>query len=243
MWDNFQTYLACRQLPEMSTGNYTHTKESSTEEVPLEDCSVGEWIFQGNWRLSTLDLGHVHGDHSTFSASRLYYKNSRWRIGCQEEAILLKMFHFPLIMSHLATNFDPTIIPGKMLYLLTSVLFRLVVRPCWWLFRAILSFFLRRSSVLTFSPRGIQSSMLFSSTGLAFNWVRIQEVSSVTLKTSKTWFTSLPFHNSRTDVRFSVIATNGEVATGCEPDSSGRQVSNCNRGKIAVLYEENWPYE
>ena len=75
--------------------------------------------------------------------------------------------------------------PWKNAFLLTSVLFRLVVRPCWWLFRAILSFFLRRSSVLTFSPRGIQSSMLFSSTGLAFNWVRIQEVSSVTLKTSK----------------------------------------------------------
>ena len=59
-------------------------------------------------------------------------------------------------------------------------------------------------------------------------------------KNLKTWFTSLPFHNSRTDVRFSVIATNGEVATGCEPDSSGRQVSNCNRGKIAVLYKKTF---
>ena len=235
MWDNFQTYLACRQLPEMSTGNYTHIKESSTEEVPLEDCSVGEWIFQGNWRLSTLDLGHVHGDHSTFSASRLYYKNSRWRIGCQEEAILLKC-SFPLNNVTPCNKLWSHHYPWKNAFLLTSVLFRLVVRPCWWLFRAILSFFLRRSSVLTFSPRGIQSSMLFSSTGLAFNWVRIQEVSSVTLKTSKTWFTSLPFRNSRPDVIFSVIATNGEVATGCEPDSSGRQVSNCNEGKIAVLY-------
>ena len=66
-------------------------------------------------------------------------------------------------------------------------------------------------------------------------------MSSVTLKTSKTWFTSLPFQNSSTDVIFSVIATNGEVATGCEPDSSGRQVSNCNRGKIAVIYKKNTP--
>ena len=184
MWDNFQTYLACRQLPEMSTGNYTHIKESSTEEVPLEDCSVGEWIFQGNWRLSTLDLGHVHGDHSTFSASRLYYKNSRWRIGCQEEAILLKC-SFPLNNVTPCNKLWSHHYPWKNAFLLTSVLFRLVVRPCWWLFRAILSFFLRRSSVLTFSPRGTQSSTLFSSTGLAFNWVRIQEVSSVTLKTSK----------------------------------------------------------
>ena len=127
--------------------------------------------------------------------------------------------------------------PWKNAFLLTSVLFRLVVRPCWWLFRAIPSFSLRRSSVLTFSPRGIQSSMLFSSTGLAFNWVRIQEVSSATLKTSKPGL-HLPFRKSRPDVIFSVIATNGEVATGCEPDSSGRQVSNWYRGKIAVLYEE-----
>ena len=103
-----------QQLPDVLS-NYIK-EQASTEEVTLEDCAVGEWIFQGNRRLSTLDLGHVHGDHSTFSASCLYFKTSRWRIGSQEEALCNKNVHFTQSMSHNATNFDPSNISPKILF-------------------------------------------------------------------------------------------------------------------------------
>ena len=40
-----------------ATTYINYIQEVSTEEVMLEDCALGEWIFQGNRILSTLDLG------------------------------------------------------------------------------------------------------------------------------------------------------------------------------------------
>ena len=57
MWELFPLQLLTWQLPDVSS-NYIHWQlHPRGLNRRGDDCSVGEWIFQGNRRLSTLVLG------------------------------------------------------------------------------------------------------------------------------------------------------------------------------------------
>ena len=84
-----------------------YINEASTEEGTIEDCAVGEWIFQGNtpgdcppW---TLDMFMVITQPSAPVASISRLQDEELVL---KKKLVSKKYHFTYFMSHNATNFD-----------------------------------------------------------------------------------------------------------------------------------------